>query len=46
MIDGTDVIDEEEFALLKNVKDKKKKYSTHYDEYTNLRGEVTYLKGV
>ena len=39
-----DVIDEEEFAIIKELKDHKKVYKTNYDEYLALKSEVLIIK--
>ncbi|MDR3582041.1 MAG: hypothetical protein P4L67_02075 [Candidatus Pacebacteria bacterium] len=41
---ASDVIDEEEFALIKELKDHKKVYKQNYDEYHALRSDVLIIK--
>jgi hypothetical protein len=41
---ATDVIDEEEFAIIKELKDHKKVYKQNYDDYKTLKAEVLIIK--
>lgn len=39
-----DVIDEEEFAIIKELKEHKKQYKQNYEEFRTLKGEVLIIK--
>jgi len=39
-----DVIDEEEYDILKKLKEHKKVYRDHFDQYKRLKGEVFYIQ--
>ena len=41
---GTDVIDEEEFAIIKELKEHKKIYKQNFDEHHALRADVLIIK--
>jgi hypothetical protein len=41
---ANDVIDEEEFAILKELKEHKKIHKQNYEEYRNLKGELLVIK--
>jgi len=41
---ASDVIDEEEFAIIKELKDHKKIYKQNYDDFKTLKSEVFIIK--